>query len=860
MTDNSTIMSIRELIDKAFGSSRENVVNHKLIQTVLIILAKQLRLLERRVEVEIGPALDNYSDTSLSVTEVKIQANVPRKSKDKSSGSSGLGGSKSMTAMQIIQERTAKSSSAKTKSKSKTSKDAAKSSNAEKKYSPTKSSTEPSSTDKTSKKQAHIITEAVSTDKPSTKKSQITTEPLSADETSTKKSLATNDPFVFQQIREDFQQLLETVEERRERELRIIHQRTNSREERTKTPTPMASLDEIEKQFEELIIVERVPTDGTTSMDSRYRTPRLSVVTQDEFAALTEVVRQLQETFKTAGFPGNAQFLNELRQGASLTDAMTAFQLSARIDAAEKALEKLLSLVTDLAKKTPVVDSQGTDGVEITDQAGLRRKSSPVKKNIAPKEPINQQRGPAPSGDAIDYEYLDNALQEFYEECLKMVTTATTRSNANASSALKIAYKLEARIDESLNLGDRMFELEKEVSTCADQIRFIDTGLTSQMSNYQELMTQMQHDLESGLESMADALANTGGDTAAVAELNNHYTHLQMDIDSAVTRQKELSDMQDALAMDLQSLWKQIEILRDTKSDREEVADALRDKAGLGALNGLVSRQEFDAIRDEFGNHIKAAYEKFNKQEIVWQEAIDDLSKELNDKADWIQVASLQGSINHFLEKFRDKIRMLEEVVGEPRAAAVTRKVFRDAACLSCATPAHMDMESKFTPSSLPAFPSRPPAVGAENTSKPKEDGDHGDVCYPGLQVPHAEDQRAHACRRYCGGSHTLINNKLSRVPPGMIINPALREVGTAVGTDGKLYQVDEVKVKTPCIPCNVKKPPSPESSGADPASIPDTFGSDMTPIDFRYSAIQGIGVSTDMGEVTPPIPTDSDG
>lgn len=272
-----------------------------------------------------------------------------------------------------------------------------------------------------------------------------------------------------------------------------------------------------------------------------------------------------------------------------------------------------------------------------------------------------------------------------------------------------------------------------------------------------------------------------------------------MDIDSAVTRQKELSDMQDALAMDLQvigvyintsyiihnlfitsdyiffyeqSLWKQIEILRDTKSDREEVADALRDKAGLGALNGLVSRQEFDAIRDEFGNHIKAAYEKFNKQEIVWQvilrtfndrhvkrvrkkqciktymsyikfqEAIDDLSKELNDKADWIQVASLQGSINHFLEKFRDKIRMLEEVVGEPRAAAVTRKVFRDAACLSCATPAHMDMESKFTPSSLPAFPLRPPAVGAENTSKPKEDGDHGDVCYPGLRVPHAEDQR----------------------------------------------------------------------------------------------------------------------
>lgn len=34
------------------------------------------------------------------------------------------------------------------------------------------------------------------------------------------------------------------------------------------------------------------------------------------------------------------------------------------------------------------------------------------------------------------------------------------------------------------------------------------------MTNYQEQLTQMQHDLEIGLESMTEALANTGGDTA----------------------------------------------------------------------------------------------------------------------------------------------------------------------------------------------------------------------------------------------------------------------------------------------------------------------------------------------------------
>lgn len=68
-----------------------------------------------------------------------------------------------------------------------------------------------------------------------------------------------------------------------------------------------------------------------------------------------------------------------------------------------------------------------------------------------------------------------------------------------------------------------------------------------------------------------------------------------------------------------QALRKQIETLREIKSDREEVADALRDKAGLGALNGLVSLQQFDAVRGDIEKRIVSAYDKFNSQEMIWQ-------------------------------------------------------------------------------------------------------------------------------------------------------------------------------------------------------------------------------------------------
>lgn len=66
-------------------------------------------------------------------------------------------------------------------------------------------------------------------------------------------------------------------------------------------------------------------------------------------------------------------------------------------------------------------------------------------------------------------------------------------------------------------------------------------------------------------------------------------------------------------------MWKQIELIREAKCDREEVTDALRDKAGIGSLNGMISVEQFHAVRGELEMRIHAAHDKFNKQEIVWQ-------------------------------------------------------------------------------------------------------------------------------------------------------------------------------------------------------------------------------------------------
>lgn len=136
---------------------------------------------------------------------------------------------------------------------------------------------------------------------------------------------------------------------------------------------------------------------------------------------------------------------------------------------------------------------------------------------------------------------------------------------------------------------------------------------------------------------------------------------------------------------------------------------------------------------------------------MLLQKAIDDLLRELNEKADLVQVASLRDDINNNLEKLSNRINAMMDIVGEPKSAAVAKKLFRNTACLSCSSPAHMDIEEPNTIPSLPVLPNSflPSSIKADNTSEPKEDGDHG-LCYPGKPIPHQKDPRlTNSCNIY---------------------------------------------------------------------------------------------------------------
>ncbi|XP_045764985.1 uncharacterized protein LOC123867145 isoform X2 [Maniola jurtina] len=937
---NSSIMSVREMIDTCFGEPDVNIVNFKLMQTILYLLARQQRLLERKVTIEFEKVLIPRT-SSLSITEVKLKANVVKKKKKITkpgagpTTGAGAGASAKLKADKYSKSTTDETTTSTDKTFRSTaepiSTDTTKSTTD--KTSTSKSTTEKSIADKVSFKPTKDIPktlksmvsrdearleasinktgnlkdlyqkESSSSEKSASistrKTSKLVSEKVksSSDKTRTDKTLSAkgheDEAISGKAKKRDYHHLLELIEQQRERELRVVNQRADSREVAEKTPTPMASLDSMEVQYEKLLVVERVPIEEAEKNIGRLRegkVPKLDIVTKDEFDELAQVVKEIQTKFGLgeAELPDNVQLMEDLSRSASLTDARAALLLSARLEHVEKTLNVMESLLNDLAVKKGTKIKQKQDAKEpiyavqhtqitantpatnvIYDapsgRSNTARKSGIESKNIPTNQvsepPFNETEEPVmgmleemPKANYINPDDLDVGMQELYEELLNYVRKLTNQAVSKADEALKTACRLEIKLDAAMDVDTRMECLETLVSEYAGKINALDINLSSQMSNYQEQLTQMQHDLEGGLETMAETLANPPGEIPGAAELNANFASLQVQFDTTNMKQNELKENQLVLSLDIQALWKEIELLREIKSDRDEVADALRDKAGLGALNGLVTVQQFDAVRGEFEQRIGASYDKFNNQEIVWQKIIDDLLRELNDKADLVQVSALRDDINSNLERLRNKIHTMMEIVGEPRAAAVSRRLLRDAACLSCSSPAQMNLEENTLPA-LPAFSkasTRPPTIGAEDTTKPKEDGDHG-LCYPGQPIPHPRDPRSYFCRRYCGGSHTAARGALSRAPAELTISNLRRET-TGVGSDGKVYKMDEQeKNKKPCLACNIQLNMSEEGKDSRFESDPETAQFYVLPV------MTSAGRAADSVSVTPPLPVDDD-
>ncbi|XP_045774266.1 trichohyalin-like [Maniola jurtina] len=610
---------------------------------------------------------------------------------------------------------------------------------------------------------------------------------------------------------------------------------------------------------EKILVVEKAPTTRSGARSSGS----IDVVTQSQFALLESAVKQLARMAAPLQLqlPDNKQLMSDVMSGAAtLPDAMQTLQINSRLQAAETALVRMSGLMTQLAAAGALPDEiveqmealepslaelrTQADQLYRRDQAD---KYQPLtgKKSVAMDPKIARSKTPRVSKGmevepaetlihdisvalpstvsrvsrvssmtagvpCVTYEDMEAALKDLKDEILKCLNNMTGRATSSVETALHTAKLVAEKLDIALKLDKRISFLHSMVEDYAEQLKGFDSGLATQMLSFQEQTAQMRADLQAGLLQLENV--NNNAETAAVLELTERYDELASELDSTLHAHKALTDSQAQLNAEMHSLLECMEMLREQKADRDEVLDGLRDKADSSRLAGLLTEVEFAEARADFERRIGLCYDKFERQDAVWQEAIKDMKYTTEKKAELVELLSMRDDAQRQLQNLNDKIRVLAAALGEPKAALLTRKMAEGATCGACRERALMELHEAThgAPPRLPAL--RPPPVGASEEPCLADSFEVGAVV------------ERHMCHRWCGGSHTLVSESARRVQA----TPVEFEVATRkfvdYGDDGRLYMMEEEC--QPCAECNMgdEHHPAPERGAGDEVIEPEAL------------------------------------
>lgn len=127
-------------------------------------------------------------------------------------------------------------------------------------------------------------------------------------------------------------------------------------------------------------------------------------------------------------------------------------------------------------------------------------------------------------------------------------------------------------------------------------------------------------------------------------------------------------------------------MLKTIKADKEDLEDALADKADAQVVNRKVSHDQFDAACDDLARGLEDAIAKLGQQESIWQQALDEVQREIEGKLDKIEISPLKDFVNNRLKTLQEKLKSLAEMRRDNEAAGAKRMLRRVArernACL----------------------------------------------------------------------------------------------------------------------------------------------------------------------------------
>ncbi|XP_024941332.1 uncharacterized protein LOC107268250 isoform X2 [Cephus cinctus] len=413
-------------------------------------------------------------------------------------------------------------------------------------------------------------------------------------------------------------------------------------------------------------------------------------------------------------------------------------------------------------------------------------------------------------------------VSELQSKMLKASSIATTEKSGvpQTASIKEVEIQKETTGSVEIEVGETE---DTNISSCMEAVKNIEAMYGDALHELGERVRAIEIDIGLIMEKVNSSSMNVMALEVSPGpnELVSKIQSIQADLERVSQTANRLLDEREARETHTNALVEQIELLKTIKADKEDLEDALADKADAQAVNRKVSYDQFDAACDDLARGLEDAIGKLSQQESVWQQALDEVQKGVENKVDKMEMSPLKDFVNAKLKTLQEKLKALSEMRKEAEAAG-TKKMLRDVQCISCDKNVVMRMEegNGFHAEPMPCTRSIKPYLTYEldQVRKQQRKLPHGRNMVQ-LEAALQEEARKakatkeeilvktprdHLCNRYCGGSHTVTTPQQRVMRVGHFLTQWGPEAiqlteGLVKGTDGQLYKGRPVSIKPVC-------------------------------------------------------------
>ncbi|ROL49780.1 Glutamine-rich protein 2 [Anabarilius grahami] len=164
---------------------------------------------------------------------------------------------------------------------------------------------------------------------------------------------------------------------------------------------------------------------------------------------------------------------------------------------------------------------------------------------------------------------------------------------------------------------------------------------------------------------------------------------LQADCERLQSTSRRLTEEHSEKQIHIDRLYKMLEELDEKKADKELVEMKIEIKADKRALEGKVSRMQFDSMTEQLNNMLQELLSKISGQEKDWNKVIEKISSEMDCKLNRIELDPLKKQLD-------DRWRTIHKHLQTPSlpeqddAAGLRKQLVARFHCISCDRPVEM--------------------------------------------------------------------------------------------------------------------------------------------------------------------------